>query len=489
MTKRQFALYIAVSMKVLQSCRFGQLRKLLLIIVLAIYIRASIGLFPYSGEHRPPRFGDYEAHRYWSAVTLHMRPVANWYTHPGDYWVIDYPPLSAYLAFAIGICARLLDFEGAVQADAYGYESESSRAFFRGTVLLVDLLFFFPAAYFASGGDLNRFASLTLFQPCWILIDHAHFHYTCIQLGFILWMIARYRTIKLTMIATAVLFKQTSIYFLPVPAMDALRQAWRRAFPDNDVLFSVLVALFILYPFKLDALLRRVFPFHRGVFEDKVATFWCTISPLLRRTGLLRSRFLPPACGLMTLVAVIPFLMGSPGRCITESDRLRLCIRLTGCSLAFYLFSYHVHEKHILLPLLPLSLCAHEYPDIIIWATSTAVFSLLPLFLHEGSAMALVALIIWTCLGRGRRPSVAWMLLALPLGILLAVDGNPFRERYPYLLPYFVAIFCFLNFLMLLLWCYIEHAKLSGCSFTVEGARNLLFRSLNFSRAPPQKLS
>ena len=34
--------------------------------------RHACSLHPYSGEHDPPRYGDYEAHRHWMEITYHL---------------------------------------------------------------------------------------------------------------------------------------------------------------------------------------------------------------------------------------------------------------------------------------------------------------------------------------------------------------------------------------------------------------------------------
>jgi hypothetical protein len=112
-----------------------------------------------------------------------------------------------------------------------------------------------------------------------------------------------------------------------------------------------------------------------------------------------------------------------------------------------------------------LSLCIREEPATLVWASATATLSLFPLLMREGSGLACVILTLWMCLGIGHRPSAIWMLIALPLAFLLVLDVNPFSERYPDLLPYLIAAFCFCNFFGLLLWCYARNAKIVGAPF------------------------
>ncbi len=78
-----------------------------------------------------------------------------------------------------------------------GYETPSSKTLLRWTVVLSDVLIFFPAALLAvrlllprgPGGaaaaaawELFALAALLL-NPAHVLIDHGHFQYNCISLG------------------------------------------------------------------------------------------------------------------------------------------------------------------------------------------------------------------------------------------------------------------------------------------------------------------
>ncbi|KAK4538621.1 hypothetical protein CDCA_CDCA19G4646 [Cyanidium caldarium] len=436
--------------------RWGRSRAAVLCAVLGIGIRCAVGLFPYSGEASPPRYGDYEAHRHWSAVTLHQRPPETWYRYRVEYWGIDYPPWSAFHAYAMGRLAQWLGVADAVALSADGYESATSRAVFRALVVVNDAALFFPLSFGACHGQLPCFAFLTVLQPCWVLVDHAHFQYNCVLLALVLAMIATYRRWRHTCLAGAVLFKQMALYYAPVLLADDLHQRWTERQWWIDLGVGALLFGGSLRPFRPVDVLRRVFPFERGIYEDKVANFWCVFTPVLRRTGLLRSTRLPWLCAALTAMAAAPFAAAawrttpSPP---TEARR-QLCLRLTGCSLAFYLFSFHVHEKHILLPLLPLSLLITEHPEVVLWASTIASLSLYPLLYREGSAPAVVALTMALLLCAGRPASLYYAVPSLALCIALTLDWNPWRDRYPDLYPYLFALYSFGHLLALLLWCY-----------------------------------
>jgi alpha-1,3-glucosyltransferase len=47
---------------------------------------------------------------------------------------------------------------------------------------------------------------------------------------------------------------------------------------------------------------------------------------------------------------------------------------LANTSLAFFLLSFQVHEKTILIPLLPITLLYTELPSLVVWFTNVATF-------------------------------------------------------------------------------------------------------------------
>ncbi len=51
---------------------------------------------------------------------------------------------------------------------------------------------------------------------------------------------------------------------------------------------------------------RRLFPFNRGLFEDKVANFWCSISVLVKVKQKLSQGTLVIVSGGLTLMAAFP---------------------------------------------------------------------------------------------------------------------------------------------------------------------------------------
>lgn len=142
--------------------------------------------------------------------------------------------------------------------------------------------------------------------------------------------------------------------------------------------FLILFAPF-LPPFSpvstLQASITRIFPFSRGLFEDKVANFWCFTNVTVLRwkrlfdgkesllvkgsAALTALGFLPAVAGLVWggYKTQLPSPPPNDQRSQIQTPTLPLLpYALLTTSMSFFLFSFQVHEKTILLPLLPLTL-------------------------------------------------------------------------------------------------------------------------------------
>ncbi len=138
------------------------------------------------------------------------------------------------------------------------------------------------------------------------------------------------------------------------------------------------------YPFLSDVqlaqqVLHRVFPFNRGIFEDYVANFWCCLNVLVKLKRLLEPTTLAKSCLAITALFSLP----SGIHLYFRPNGRNLLLSLINVSLSFFLFSYHVHEKSILLPALPVSLIAPHAPLAAFWFLSISHFSMLPLYIKD----------------------------------------------------------------------------------------------------------
>jgi len=394
------------------------------VVACALLLRHAVSLSPYSGEGTPPRFGDYEAHRHWMEVTTSV-PLAEWYSYDTDYWGLDYPPLMAYLERILGAASVRFDPASVALGASRGYETREHRAFMRGTVLALDAAVC-VSAFVALSRRLHgarpgaaAAAALALLAPPLLLVDHGHFQYNCVPVGLALWAVyaidAGRPLIGAALFCLALNSKQTALYFAPAiffellarcclapqTAGSAPQRASAAAFVGRvAALGAVVITTFaavwapLISAGAAPAALRRCFPFERGVFEDKVANAWYAAQVFLRVRDRLPREALVAGAALATLV-------GACGPCAARGwlvaarrtpPTLRgLLASLHVSALAFFLASYHVHEKAILVPLAPLALLHAYHPRYVETFTVAATVSLAPLACFEGQRLAYAA--------------------------------------------------------------------------------------------------
>ncbi|KAK2078822.1 hypothetical protein QBZ16_003662 [Prototheca wickerhamii] len=291
-----------------------------------------------------------------------------------------------------------------------GRETELSKLTMRWTVLASDVLVFFPAALalarlapVTSGRPSKELTVLVnlLLSPALILIDHGHFQYNCINLGLAVAATALALRGRLLIAAfffvAALSHKQMLLFYSPAFFAYMLGLALRRpTWPGKISLFGKLAgtviasfaalwAPFIGSSTHLLAVLGRIFPSSRGLFEDYVANFWCVSSLAIKWRRLLSQRQLLALCALCTLAAFLPALCCT----LARPSRRALLLALANASLAFFLFSYQVHEKSVLVPLVALGTLGDR--DLSRLAQFAAVFSMLPLLRKDGLALAALA--------------------------------------------------------------------------------------------------
>lgn len=150
------------------------------------------------------------------------------------YWGLDYPPLTAYVSYVFGQLALSLEPEMVTLTSSRGYETASSKVWMRTSVIVCDLLLYMPATvYFLtswlrksssprSSCHWNHFLScllLLLCQPALVLIDHGHFQYNGVCLGFTILAIALLLNEKelwgSVAFCCALNFKQMALYYAP----------------------------------------------------------------------------------------------------------------------------------------------------------------------------------------------------------------------------------------------------------------------------------
>ncbi|XP_016491186.1 putative dolichyl pyrophosphate Man9GlcNAc2 alpha-1,3-glucosyltransferase isoform X2 [Nicotiana tabacum] len=417
------------------------------ITLFAILVRVAVSIHPYSGAGTPPKYGDYEAQRHWMEITLNL-PVKEWYRNSTvndlKYWGLDYPPLTAYQSYIHGLFLRFFDPQSVALFTSRGYESYIGKLLMRWTVLLSDVLIFFPAViYFVTvyysgthdgpkSGNMWHFAMILL-NPCLILIDHGHFQYNCISLGF------------------------------TVAAVSAILS-------DRDIFGSILFTLSLNHK----QVLSRLAPFERGIYEDYVANFWCTTSVIVKWKRLFSTQ----ALRILSLVSTVSTCLPSMMLLILAPSRKNFLFGLLSSALSFYFFSFQVHEKSILLPLLPASFLAIDEPLIFRWLTYFALLSLFPLLRRDELILPYIALYgLFVLLynapvqrkdireTRSHFTTLKYFLItsSLLLHIVYLMVTPP--RRYPYLFEAVMMLLCFSQFFFIFMYANMkqwEFLKLSS---------------------------
>ncbi|KAK4540048.1 hypothetical protein LTR36_009864 [Oleoguttula mirabilis] len=384
-----------------------------IILMVVFLFRWCTSLWPYSGYQKPPMHGDFEAQRHWMELTIHL-PMTHWYFHNLEWWGLDYPPLTAYHSWMLGQIGHLVNPSWFALYQSQGIDDANLKVFMRATVIASEYLVYIPAAVLcvrqlAKLHNVNAWESsvaLTaiLMQPATILIDHGHFQYNTVMLGFMLATTASMlagRPLWSCIFFVATLgFKQMALFYAPAVAAYL---AGICLFPRLDIprLFGIAIitlvsfgALFLplllgtafdtyrsvplptdavlppplmsalpstvsekawYYPYliQLTQSIHRIFPFARGLFEDKVANLWCALHTSgVHKLHNYDATVLSRAALALTLTAILP-----PCLLIFLKPRKDLLpYALATTAWAFFLCSYQVHEKNVLLPLLPMTL-------------------------------------------------------------------------------------------------------------------------------------
>ncbi|KAJ4707105.1 Alpha-1,3-glucosyltransferase [Melia azedarach] len=313
-------------------------------------------------------------------IFLLWNGISNSTSNDLSYWGLDYPPLTAYQSYFHGLFLRFFDPESVALFTSRGYETYIGKLLMRWTVLSSDALIFFPAIFYfvyvyhtghqsSHKSHLPWHIAILLLNPCLILIDHGHFQYNCISLGLTVGAIAAILSqrdlLGSCLFTLALCHKQMSAYFAPAFFSHLLGKCLRRKNPIYEVIKLGLMVLgtftVVWWPYlhSMDAVLgvlSRLAPFERGIYEDYVANFWCTSSVLIKWKRLFTIQSLKLVSFTATVLTCLPSMIQQ----VLAPSRRGFLYGLLNSSFSFYFFSFQVHEKSILLPLLPASLLALE---------------------------------------------------------------------------------------------------------------------------------
>ncbi|KAL3568283.1 hypothetical protein D5086_030934 [Populus alba] len=413
------------------SCLFfqkGIMGLFLLISIFSLLLRVAVSLHSYSGAGTPPKFGDFEAQRHWMEITTNL-PIKDWYFNTTNndlsYWGLDYPPLTAYQSYFHGLFLKHFDRNSVSLFTSRGYETHFGKLLMRWTVLSSDLLIFFPAVLY-----------FVLIELRGVNILHRH----CLTK-----LIKGWKNNNPAMMTTlACLLKCDQCDYMIERVADCY------------IYWTIAEVVGVASCLKV---LSRLAPFERGIYEDYVANFWCSSSVLIKWKRLFTTNSLR----FLSLVATILTFLPSMIQQIWSPSSKGLLYGLLNSSLAFYLFSFQVHEKSILLPLLPATLLAMELPGVLsMLLMHSALLSMFPLLCRDKMAVPYLALYMLSILlylapcGKQHikkhlsRSMVTFSIVisylcSLVLHIIYLTIRPP--EKYPFLFEAMIMNFCFSHFL------------------------------------------
>ncbi|XP_053680560.1 probable dolichyl pyrophosphate Glc1Man9GlcNAc2 alpha-1,3-glucosyltransferase [Anopheles nili] len=374
------------------------------------------------------RSTDFEVHRNWLAIT-HSLPLSRWYYEATSEWTLDYPPLFAYFEWLLSLVAKSFD-PRMLEVKNLNYASEQTVIFQRFSVIVADVIYALGVrrclrAMTASTPNASRSVliggALLLGNAGLLMVDHIHFQYNGFLFGVLLLSIGALmenRPLQSALLFAVLLnLKHIFIYVVPVYVVYLLRFYCLRNSTAGQALMKLIklgavvtgVCLLSFGPFyeHIPQVLSRLFPFKRGLTHAYWApNFWAlyntadkALAVALGRHGTSSSTsglvqtfehtVLPSVSPTVTFVltglAMLPVVLklwsfkaalSSPNLCRCFVRAIVLC----GCT--SFLFGWHVHEKAILMVLIPLTLLAIGDKNDARWTVFLGVvahYSLFPL--------------------------------------------------------------------------------------------------------------
>ncbi|KAJ7591180.1 glycosyltransferase family 57 protein [Mycena floridula] len=386
------------------------------------------------------RSTDFEVHRNWLAIT-HSLPISKWYYDAP----LDYPPFFAYFEKLLSIAASFVDPK-IVELTNLNYDAWTVIAYQRSTVILTELVLGAVLVKFvrsATDSSMQRIISTSLFlHPGFLIVDHIHFQYNGFMFGILLWSI--YMAQNGNKLACGILFaillnfKHIYMYLAPAYFVYLLRSFCLSPSGTLQIknflsLANAVILVFLLSfgPFivmgQVPQVLSRLFPFTRGLNHAYWApNFWALVTAsdrvllrYIKQSGLnvvvndpgvtSTSRglvgdtvfaVLPNVKPIHTFTLTLAFQTVVLGKLWFNPTYKSFLTSLTLCGYASFLFGWHVHEKAILLVLVPLSLLAaerHAYFRTFLITSIAGIFSL-SLFFSPAKTVESIIKVVYSAL-------------------------------------------------------------------------------------------
>ncbi|KAJ5488664.1 Dolichyl pyrophosphate Glc1Man9GlcNAc2 alpha-1-3-glucosyltransferase [Penicillium diatomitis] len=344
---------------------------------------------------------DFEVHRNWLAIT-HSLPITEWYYEKTSEWTLDYPPFFAAFEWLMSQAAAWID-PAMLMVNNLNYDSWQTIYFQRSTVLVTELVLVYALSRFIKSSSLANkpaahVASLSiLLSPGLLIIDHIHFQYNGFMYGILILslVLARKQLLASGFLFAALLcFKHIYlylslayfVYLLRAYCLDpknVLRPRVLNTIKLGICVVGVFAIAFGPFVDQLPQVKDRLFPFSRGLCHAYWApNFWAiysfvdrvliTVAPRLHLSinqealssvtrGLVGDTsfaILPEVTKEMTFGLTFIFQLIPLVKLWVRPDWDTFIGAITLCGYASFLFGWHVHEKAVLLIIIPFSLIA-----------------------------------------------------------------------------------------------------------------------------------
>ncbi|KAG5882902.1 hypothetical protein JTB14_020170 [Gonioctena quinquepunctata] len=348
---------------------------------------------------------DFEVHRNWLAIT-HSLPLKKWYFESTSQWTLDYPPLFAWFEYSLSWIAVYFDPK-MLNVDHINYSSDNTVLFQRLSVIFTDLVYalgvYKCCAALQKGWRKDVVLPILLITNCGLLmVDHIHFQYNGIMYGLLLISISQmfqgqyiwsafWFTVLLNM-------KHIYIYLAPAYFIYLLRHyclkgplSYKNMISFGTLrnfcflgftVLGVFVVTFLPFYDHIPQVMSRLFPFKRGLCHAYWApNFWAIYNTVDKIGSVIVSKvdgnfvknstasmtgglvqefshsFLPSVSPLATMTLTALFMIPAMVKLFTLNKQASNFVRcMVVCALTSFLFGWHVHEKAILMAIIPLSL-------------------------------------------------------------------------------------------------------------------------------------
>ena len=420
----------------------------------------------------------------------------------------DYPPMSGYHSYILGKILNIFFPEAVEFKYSHGYETKIFKIVMRFFSLFSDFIIFHIAVHFfcykifiSNKIKKNKkplyikyfiINILILLNPLMIIIDHGHFQYNNVMHGFFVFavfvLLNDQYIFAIIFLVFCVNYKQMGLYYAIIFPCYVMKKLFFSGEKNlKRYLISCLYIIFygvitilcmgiVYFPWiknkRLKDVFHRIFPVQRGIFEDKVATFWCILNIFIKLKNFENNNLIKLSLVLTLLGCLLPVFVIFKSNKITK----KICIKsLFIVSFSFYLFSYHVHEKTIIVPFVAFLINLPHMKKFLPSFTLVAMFSLFPLLKRENQIVPyylatliyyFISKLVNLLLPKKSDKKNIYFFIEIFIFIMMVLYHIieykiPPPEKYPWFYPMINALFCFCFFFGLFLYSNYSLIKIS----------------------------